>query len=548
MLKNFLTPIQIVFLSASVTWWQINFQFIEVADTHFIMNIGRYVLEHGIPYVDPFTVHENLQLVAQQWLSGVLFWEAYKNFGDNGLLIVDAIVSTAMVLIYWRLCLFVSNGNKVLSFVMSFVAGLLITSMIVPRPHILSALLLLIEVFALEKFTRTANEKFLIALPLVSVALINLQAATWLMTLVVCLPFLFVKNTRHIKFLLAAMLGIFLSGLINPYGVDAMTYVFRSYGIDVINANIREMFTPSAHGLQGKIFYAVEAFLIFSLSKFKVPWRYVLLSGGITFMAIMHSRNAILFYLIATFPMAYVWRESRPDKFFSSAGDEQYKNRGLMMLAFFLLTFVNTILVTVLLNNELGSLTVFLKTLLFASIIFMVYTLFFIKSEGRILHPAILPRKVSFLFVSALIVSGITFMTIQDNADKNIDKTYTNAIKFILRNERPEDISLYVEQGIGGLAGSFGIKYYIDSRSEVFLKVNNGQKDILNEYGEFTNGKLNYKDFFNRYNFTHIILTNDEPFIFDQMSCDKSFRVIYESEHVEKYHVVRCKVFVPKND
>ena len=62
------------------------------------------------------------------------------------------------------------------------------------------------------------------------------------------------------------------------------------------------------------------------------------------------------------------------------------------------------------------------------------------------------------------------------------------------------------------------------------------------------NGKLNYKDFFNRYDFTHIILTNNSPFLFDQLSADKDFRVIYESEHVEGHSLVRCKVFVPKKD
>lgn len=547
MIKKFSLPIQIIFLSASVAWWQINFRFIEEADTRFVMNLGRYVLEHGFPYVDPFTIHENLQLVAQQWLSGVVFWEAYKYLGVEGLLIVDAIVSAATLLIYWRLCLVVSGGNKNLSFVISFVVGLLMSSMIVPRPHVLSALVLLIEVFLLEKFTRTTNEKFLIPLPLLSVVLINLHAAVWLMSLVLCLPFLFVKDARHIKFLLAAMIGIGFCGLINPYGFDAMTYVFRSYGIDAINSGVREMFTPTAHNIQGKIFYAVEAFLIFSLTKFKTPWRYVFLSGGLTFMAIMHARNLVLFYFMATFPLAYVWREFRPDKFFSPSEDEQYKNRGLLMLVFFLVTFVNTIIITTLLNDKLDRLSTPLEVLLITTIIFVLYNLLVLKFKGRILHPAILPRKILSLLVTALVVCGIMITTLDDKGG-GVDETYTNAIKFVLSTTRPEDISLYVPQGIGGLAGSFGIKYYIDSRSEVFLPANNGQRNIFEEYGDFTSGKLNYKDFFNRYDFTHIIITSKSPFIFDQLSADKDFRAIYESEHVVGYRVIRCKVFVPKKD
>lgn len=539
MFKKFLPLVQIIFLSSAVLFWQAFFQFGEEADTYFVMNLGRYVLEHGFPHVDPFTVHENLKLVAQQWLSGVVFWEAYKSFGVNGLLFVDSIFGAAAVVIYWRLCLFVSGGNKVLSFVISFAVGMFFAPMVVPRPHILSAAFLLIEVFMLEKFTRTADAKFLIPLPLISIALINLHAAVWLMSLVVCLPFLFVKSRRHIKLLLAAMLGVLLSGLINPYGVEAMTYVFRSYGIEAINSGIPEMFTPTAHSFQGKVFYATEAFLIVSLAKFKVPWRYIFLSGGITFMAIMHARNLVLFYFLATFPLAYVWRDFSSEKLFQS--------RKLSLGLFFLLVAANTVIITNFLNESLSNVALPLLILFLAAVLVFLYNLLILKAEGRILHQTILPRKIVSLLATLFVTSGIFFFAYTYSRPKP-PTTYADAIKFILRTERPENVSIYITQGGGGIAGLFGIKYYIDSRSEVFLPANNGQKDIFKEYGDFTSGRLNYKDFFNRYDFTHIILTNKAPFLFELLSADKDFRTIYESEHIEDYDLIRCKVFVPKKD
>ena len=503
------------------------------------MNLGRYVLEHGFPHIDPFTVHENLKLVAQQWLSGVVFWEAYKSLGVNGLLLVDYIFGAASIVIYWRLCLFVSGGNKILSFMISFAVGMFFAPMVVPRPHILSATFLLIEVFMLEKFTRTTDARFLIPLPLISLALINLHAAVWLMSLIVCLPFLFVKSRRHIKLLLAAMTGILVCGLINPYGVEAMTYVFRSYGIESINSGIPEMFTPTAHALQGKVFYATEAFLIVSLTRFKVPWRYIFLSGGITFMAIMHARNLVLFYFLATFPLAYVWRDFSSEKLF--------QNRKLSLGLFFLILAANTVIITNFLKESLGNVSVPLLILFLAAVLFVLYNLLILKAQGSILHQTILPQKIVSLLATLFVTSGIFFFAYTYSQPK-LSTTYTDAIKFILRTARPEDISLYITQGGGGLAGSFGIKYYIDSRSEVFLSANNGQKNIFEEYGDFTSGKLNYKDFLNRYDFTHIILTSEEPVLFELMSADKDFRTIYESEHVEGYDLIRCKVFVPKKD
>ena len=525
--KKFSTLSQVIFLSLSIAGWQIFLKISELADVYFVMNLGRYILENGFPHVDPFTIHENLKLVPQQWLSGVLFWEVFKHLSFDGLRLANFIFGVACILIYWRLCLFVSGGRKTLSFVLSLAIGIFVAPSIVLRPQIISTLLLLIEVFCLEKFTRSGDAKFLIALPLVSCALINFHAAMWLMSLVICVPFLFVKNFRHVKFLIAAMAGIFLCGFINPYGAEAMTYVFRSYGVELINKNIPEMGTPTAHDLRGKFFYLSEAFLIFALAKFKVPWRYIFLSGGLTLMAIMHVRSIMLFYLIATLPLAYALRDLQPPKIFIG--------RGLVTILFFLLVAANTLIITLIFKGALEKISLPLEIFFFIAVAVVVYNLFVLKFEWRLLHPAILPRKNFSLLITFLIVSGIFVTTLHEDK-KESPEIFTNAIEFLIRSERPENISLYVSQGYGGLAGMFGVKYYIDSRSEVFIDANNGQKNILAEYIDLTNGKIYYRDFFN------------EKLLYELLRRDKNFRVIYESESVEGYEVIRCKIFVPKEE
>ena len=529
-------PLQIIFLSASVAIPQLSFRLAENADTFFVMNLGRYVIENGFPHIDPFTIHENLKLVAQQWLSGIFFEEVYKFMGADGLRMADCLIGTILVVIHWRLCLLVSGGNKILSFALSFVVGVMVSNWIVPRPHIISAVILLSEVFLLEKFTLTENFKFLLPLPLLSALLINFHAAMWLMALVVCLPFLFVKNSRHVKFLLAAMATIFIFGFINPYGLDAMTYVFRSYGIELINKGITEMQTPTAHNLRGKIFYLSAALLIFSLARFKVPLRYIFLSGGITFMAVMHGRNLILFYFLATFPLACVWKSFNYKNFLS---------RNILTAIFFLLLTINTIFIVEILKYGFGNLPLPMKILFISELLFLAFDLLIAKVDGRILHSRLLPKKILSMFLVALVLGGI-FSTTLKLPRKESEETYAAAFKILLAKERPENILLYVNQGYGGLAGMFGIKYYIDSRAEVFLPANNGQKNILEEYLDLRSGKIYYADFFARYNFTHIITTSEDYILYEALSRDKNFRVIYESEHVKGRKVLHCKIFVPK--
>ncbi len=43
-------------------------------DIWFLLNSGRYVFAHGIPYMEPFTIHQGFDFVMQQWLSACIFW------------------------------------------------------------------------------------------------------------------------------------------------------------------------------------------------------------------------------------------------------------------------------------------------------------------------------------------------------------------------------------------------------------------------------------------------------------------------------------------
>ena len=42
-------------------------------DLWFLLASGKYVLERGIPHIEPLTLHEGLSFVVQQWLTSVIF-------------------------------------------------------------------------------------------------------------------------------------------------------------------------------------------------------------------------------------------------------------------------------------------------------------------------------------------------------------------------------------------------------------------------------------------------------------------------------------------
>ena len=65
------------------------------------------------------------------------------------------------------------------------------------------------------------------------------------------------SSKKDNKLLLCIMAIMFLCGFINPYGIEAITYVFTSYGVKVIDLFITEMMAPDVHTLRGLISYAI---------------------------------------------------------------------------------------------------------------------------------------------------------------------------------------------------------------------------------------------------------------------------------------------------
>ena len=61
-------------------------------DIWFIINSGTYVLKNGFPHIEPFTIHEGMSFVMQQWLSGVIFSINYSFFGEAGLYLVVILI------------------------------------------------------------------------------------------------------------------------------------------------------------------------------------------------------------------------------------------------------------------------------------------------------------------------------------------------------------------------------------------------------------------------------------------------------------------------
>ena len=165
-------------------------------DIWFVLSLGRYVVNNGIPSVDPFTIHEGLSYIMQQWGSAVIYWVGYNTFGKFAVLGIVYFLCLSAMFLFYKLCKLV-NGNKSLSVVITTITSTIRSTFMVNRPQMFTYLFLLLEVFLIEKYVSTKNYKWLFGLPILSVLLVNLHSSMWYFQFIFLLPF--IVNSVYIK-------------------------------------------------------------------------------------------------------------------------------------------------------------------------------------------------------------------------------------------------------------------------------------------------------------------------------------------------------------
>ena len=135
--------------------------------------------------------------------------------------------------------------------------------------------------------------------------MINLHASTWLMLFVILIPYYVgrinlsktTKEKYKLKPLIIITLIMLICGFINPYGIDAMLYLFKSYGFNEVNNYVGEMKALSFSGAEIiYVFYIIIVYFSYYLIKGnKINLRYLLLLLGTTYLGMSHLRGLMFF-------------------------------------------------------------------------------------------------------------------------------------------------------------------------------------------------------------------------------------------------------------
>lgn len=238
-------------------------------DQWFILANGRYIVNHGIPYENPFSMWGG-KTVIENWGWSVLCWIAWNHLGrQTGLTILSMIVLAISILVCWaiinRLC---SDYTTILVGTALYAFTSIISFSI--RPWMISSLFMLVSIYLIVRWMQDGKVHWLALLPLITLVAFNMHMAMawmtillpgcWMLSMVIIRPHR-LKTFCESAITVACQLAV---TLINPYGLDGVLFLARSYGVTKYDQTIET--SPLLTVLSNKQLYdAIKTYFLAGL-------------------------------------------------------------------------------------------------------------------------------------------------------------------------------------------------------------------------------------------------------------------------------------------
>lgn len=424
--------------------------FFKEDDIWFLLSHGRYVIGNGIPISEILSMHSNFSFIMQQWLSSVIFYLFYRILGSLGLYLLVFIINFIILYFIYKTCMIISSGKTFSSVITScFIDICLLLNYIIPRPQIFSLLLFIFLIYSLENYNK-GRDKYIYFLPLISILLINFHGAMWLCFFVFCMPYFVEYLYLYIKEKNRKIikLTIFIF-------ISVISGLLNPYGISLMTYSLKSYGVSYINKVVGE------------MASFNL--------AGENFV---YAYSYLLLFLFLIFLIFFILD----------------KKRRMTIHEFFLL---------------FGTLYMALCNIRNISL-FLVCGFIFICKYINITdrNSKIVPKKLYILLIVVLI-SVFLYNVFNNNY---LLENGNKEIADYLDKNASKSIRLYTNFNDGSYYEFRNYKPYIDSRAEVYLKVNNKSDDVFLEYYDLINGNLDVDKFIKKYNFNYFVVSKNEYF------------------------------------
>ena len=418
-------------------------------DIYFLVENGEFIIENGyFPTIDWISMHEDFNIILQQWVVSVIDYLVYENFSYIGLIFLVTIINLVTCICIYKLVLLKTNNSYLTSMCVALLYTMLYTTYNhSPRPMFWSVLFIVLCLLVMQVSKK--NIWFLLFMPLLSLAQANFHSTFWIAlagTYIVTLFGWFISDKelfslkKNIAIVIASTIASALISLVNPYGLKALLHPLYTIGYQGYSM-VNELVAISGTSL---IVYVMIPLVIYIVTVAR---------NGLNKKAVA----SLILYIITLIATIFSVR----------------------CAIFELVMWVNALSDVVLIRNS--------------------------TNDSKMDKKSIISLISVFLLIIFTMTSNLE-NTLNNWQIFNNEKD--EVVEFL--GEGHEGESFYSEDITVGqyLYHKNGMKPYIDGRLETYIKSLNGKEEIFDEYFDTYKSK-NFDEFVEKYKFDYLILRND---------------------------------------
>lgn len=456
-------------------------------DTFFDIALGREYSQNGIYEIDNFSVHENLSYQTHHLIANLMIYNIHKMFSFTGLYIFEIILTCLIAVLFYQINKHFTK-NKSLSYILVFLEIFMFSPFISLRAQMFSTIVFLLEILLLNKYlyvntTKKINILILTILSLLPILLINLHSGVIFFYYIIMGVYLFnfskinfirIENDTELdknklkRILIPFVVSIPLL-VLNPYGIDGITYMFKTLSNTFINNNIQEFQPFSIKGPLGLISFLFFVLHIGTLvlSDKKIKTHEILFLVGTMFMTLLTIRHFIFYVIVTVVLIPHLEYLIEKTKTWLYRGLNEKGPRAMTITVYFIVSFV-----------------VFAVGISFIS-----------------------NKKIEFVPETKYPVRAVEFIKENIGYDKVIFNEYSWGSYMMLNK----------------------VKVFIDSRCDLYTEEYNKGVTVADDYMKTLKCKIHYEDTVTKYNIKYFLLPKEEPLTVILIK-DKNYEVVYEDD------------------
>ena len=449
-------------------------------DTFFTIALGERTVKYGIEEHDQLVWHDGLEFIHLRWLFDVLIYGIYSVLDFVGIYIFVIIMSIIQGMLYYGI-LNKFTKNKILSFIATIVTMYFNKPEFAARGQIMSFTLFLIEFICIDKLLETNKKIYMFILLIIPILVVNFHASVLPMYFVFYLPYIaeFILSKFNLikkedskiiieKRDITKLIILMICGLILGLcsPIGLDAYKYMFKVMGGISADFIAELQPV--DLMRDIYYTILICIIIGIigfTKTKIRLTDAMYIIGFLLLSLPTYRCIYFFYLFASICIFRIVND------FISQNNVNLK-------------FIR--------NKEKN---------IISSLLLIIITLFSVKN--------------------------LVNQMIKDYEDTSTIPV--NATNYILSNLDIENMRIFNSFNYGSYLEMKGIKVFLDSRSEMYTEEFNHGVTILEDWLKATHGEIHYKEIFEKYEITHVLLEKSD-LINIYIQYDSEWENIYEDD------------------